>query len=98
MCVCYLHDIESALCLYDNYITFSQDNVALRVQVQFSAQAVTHSTSSTLVLFLLFFVRRSNFLYDVETDTLNLIDFGAVQAYPHDFCYNYARFPPKPRH
>ena len=48
--------------------------------------------------FLLFCVRRSNFLYDVETDTLNLIDFGAVQAYPHDFCYNYARFPPKPRH
>ena len=64
MCVCYLHDIESALCMYDNYITFSQDNVALRVQVQFSAQAVTHSTSSTLVWF--FIVLRAQVEFSVR--------------------------------
>jgi aarF domain-containing kinase len=33
----------------------------------------------------------SNFLYDAEADTLNLIDFGAAQTYDESFCFNYAR-------
>jgi len=32
----------------------------------------------------------SNFLYDAETGTLNLIDFGATMTYSHDMCYQYA--------
>ena len=32
----------------------------------------------------------SNFLYDAEADSVNLIDFGATVEYAPDFCYQYA--------
>lgn len=33
----------------------------------------------------------SNFLYDQDTGSINLIDFGAAVEYPREFCVNYGR-------